>query len=51
MKKTYMTPQMEVVRIQTATMLAASTQSVGFGDGYKGVGDAASRDYYFDDEE
>ena len=50
MKKTYKTPQMEVVKIQTASMLAASTQSIGFGGDYKNVGDAASRDYYYDEE-
>jgi len=50
MKKTYKTPQMEVVKIQTATMLAASTQSVGFGSGYQDVGGAASRECYFDEE-
>ena len=50
MKKTYKTPQMEVVKIQTATMLAASTQSIGFGVGNQDVGGAASRDYYYDEE-
>ena len=50
MKKTYKTPQMEVVKIQTATMLASSTQSIGFGGGYQDVGGAASREYYYDEE-
>jgi hypothetical protein len=50
MKKTYKTPQMEVVKIQTASMLAASTQSIGFGDGNQDVGGAASREYYYDEE-
>ena len=51
MKKTYKTPQMEVVKIQTASMLAGSTQSIGFGGGYQNVGGAASRDYYYDEEQ
>ena len=51
MKKTYKTPQMEVVKIQTASMLAASTQSIGFGVGNQDVGGAASRDYYYDEEQ
>ena len=51
MKKTYKTPQMEVVKIQTASMLAGSTQSIGFGGGYQDVGGAASRDYYYDEEQ
>ena len=50
MKKTYKTPQMEVVKIQTASMLAASTQSIGFGGSYQDVGGAASREYYYDEE-
>lgn len=45
MKKTYIAPMLDVVKIQTAiSMLAASTQSVGFGAGYQNVGDAAGRE-------
>ena len=44
MKKTYIAPMLDVVKIQTASMLAASTQSVGYGTGYQNVGDAAGRE-------
>jgi hypothetical protein len=47
MKKTYMIPTMQVVKIQTAQMLAGSPQLNGTYEG----GTVLSRQYYWDDEE
>lgn len=47
MKKTYIIPEMEVVKIATQQMLASSTTSIEFGDP-AGGGSAVSRE--FDDE-
>ena len=51
MKKSYMNPAMQVVRIETHKMLAESTQDVGIGEGTKPGGAACSRDFSFGDEE
>ena len=34
MKKTYINPEMEVVKVQTTQMLAASAQEMGLGGDY-----------------
>ncbi len=47
MKKTYINPEIEIVKIQTQQMLAVSGQ---FGEGTKPGSDAASRDFYFFEE-
>jgi len=47
MKKTYKTPQMEVVKIQTNQQVL--TSSVTVGDPYSGGG-VGARTYYWDDE-
>ena len=51
MKKSYINPSMEIVKIQTQQMLAVSTQNVEFGEGTMSGGNACSRDFDFDDEE
>lgn len=51
MKKSYINPSMEIVKIQTQQMLAVSTQNFEFGTGTKGGAEACSRDFDFDDEE
>ena len=48
MKKTYINPAMEIVKIATQQMLAASVE---FGEGQKDGGAAAGRSYDIDDEE
>lgn len=47
MKKTYYIPTLEVVRVQTQQMLAASA---GFGSGTKDGGVAASPEFFDDDD-
>ncbi len=44
MKKTYIAPMLDVVKIQTVSMLAASTTSVGFSGTPAPVGDAVGRE-------
>ena len=48
MKKTYINPAMEIVKVQTQQMLAASG---GFGVGQKDGGVAAGRDLFLDFED
>ena len=48
MKKTYINPVMDIVKVQTQQMLAASLE---FGEGQKDGSAAAGRSYDFDDEE
>ena len=48
MKKTYINPELTVVKIATAQMLAAS---VGFGKSVEDASEATARGYDFDDEE
>ena len=52
MKKEYINPTMEVVNIETMSVLAASDK-VGIGSGTKNpdVADAREYDVYWDDEE
>ena len=52
MKKEYINPTMEVVNIETMSVLAASDK-VGIGSGTKSPGGADSRNFdpYWDDEE
>jgi len=47
MKKTYIIPTIEVIRVHTQQMLAASA---GFGLGTKDGGAAASHEFFSDDE-
>ena len=51
MKKTYINPQMVIVKIETYKMIAAS--QIGFGSGTKDGSNAASRsiDFDFDEED
>lgn len=44
MKKTYIIPEIEVVKIATQQMLASSTTSIEFGDP-QGGGTAVSREF------
>ena len=46
MKKTYINPTTEAIKIATMQMLAASTENVQFGEGQKGGGEAAGRGFY-----
>ena len=48
MKKTYIIPSVEVIRVQTQQMIATSA---GFGSGTKDGGAAASPEFFFDDDE
>ena len=48
MKKTYINPEMNIVKIETQQMIAMSG---GFGSGTKDGGDAASREIFFLDME
>ena len=48
MKKTYINPNIEVVKIGTQQMLATSTKTVTFGSGNKSGGDACGHE--FDDD-
>ena len=47
MKKTYMTPTLQVVKVQTANLLQAI--SGGFGEGTQPGGSAATREATFSD--
>ena len=49
MKKTYINPVMEVIKIATQQMLANST--LGYGDPVETAAGAESRSFNFDDEE
>ena len=50
MKKTYINPVMNVVKIETQMMLAASKTTLGFGSGTQDGGAACSREFEdFDD--
>ena len=53
MKKTYIIPTLNVVRIETQHMVATSTQSVLFGEGTKAGSEACGRgsDDWDDDED
>lgn len=53
MKKTYQKPNILVVELRAAKMLAASTDTLGFGSGTKSGGSANSNGYDddFDDED
>ena len=51
MKKTYITPSMETVKIATQQMLAGSNPSVGIGSGSVEAGSVESRDWDDWDEE
>ena len=42
MKKKYFSPELEVVKVATQQMLAASTQSMGIGSGTQDGGNACS---------
>ena len=44
MKKTYINPVMNDVKIETQKMLAASQTTLSFGDGTKGGGEACGRE-------
>ena len=44
MKKTYINPVRNVVKIETQKMLAASQTTLSFGDGAKGGGEACGRE-------
>ena len=48
MKKTYINPTIEVVKIETHQMIA---QSIGIAGGNVNAEDAGARDFDFDDEE
>ena len=48
MKKTYINPTLEVVRIQTTQMMAASP--LGFGDPVDNAGGAEAREMFLDGE-
>jgi hypothetical protein len=50
MKKIYMKPSMEVIKVTMQGMLASST-TVPTGGNYNGSGSIESRGYYWDDEE
>lgn len=51
MKKTYINPVMNVVKIETQQMLAASKTTLGFGEGTKSGGAACGREDDWDDWE
>ncbi len=51
MKKTYINPVMNVVKIETQMMLAASKTTLGFGEGTKSGGAACGREDDWDDWE
>jgi hypothetical protein len=48
MKKTYINPEMEIIKVQTQQMIATSA---GFGSGQKDGGVAAGRDLFLDFED
>ena len=50
MKKIYMKPKMNIVKVHSQHLLAGSTPQVGVGDPYSGGG-VGARGYYWDDEE
>ena len=50
MKKTYKTPQVEVIRIQTAGMLAVSGALDPNSSPISNPGEVGARSYYWDDE-
>ena len=49
MKKTYMSPEMDVIELKNQQALL--TASAGFGSGTQPGGSAAAPDFYFDDED
>ena len=49
MKKTYKNPVLEVIKIQTMQMLAAS-EIIGFGDSVDSAVGAEGHDFTFDDD-
>jgi len=53
MKKTYINPTINVVKIQLQQMIAESATTAGFGDGTQDGGNAASRrgSNFWDDED
>ena len=51
MKKIYQNPEIKVVNVQTATMIAESTHSVGFGSSVSSASGAEARGGLWDDDE
>jgi len=53
MKKTYQNPEMKVVKIKTAQLLAGSPLQLGIGESFKSADGAESRRFgsFLDDDE
>ncbi len=49
MKKTYKQPTIQIVKVQTNKMLAASEQ-VGFGNPYNGSAQVEAPEFFWDEE-